>query len=150
MCMKKNLNIRKPPYSECIWSVPWSFIISFVNCLAKFLNICYFRLFCGFRNFRFSLFRRGPFSTSFTFPRHFSCMALQNFVIFVIFEFFSSFRNFRCFVEGLSRPHLHFLVTFRPWPCTISYILVIFPVSSRELIKSRAYLRKMAPFSHLI
>ena len=130
MCMKKNLNIRKPPYSECIWSDPWSFIISSTSfrfpcnfsliAQQNFLVFVSFAFFCGFRNFRFSLFRRGPFSTSFTFPRHFSCMALQNFVIFVIFEFFSSFRNFRCFVEGLSRPHLHFLVTFRPWPCTIS------------------------------
>ena len=56
--MKKSLNIRKPRYSECIWSVPWPFIIS---------------------------------STSFTFPRHFSSMALQNFVFYYLL--FSRFRR---------------------------------------------------------
>ena len=36
--MEKNLNIKKPGYSECIWSVPWPFIISRFHCkmLKKF------------------------------------------------------------------------------------------------------------------
>ena len=126
--MKKSLNIRKPRYSEYIWSVPWPFIISSTSftfprhfSLIAQQNFVVFVIFAFLWWFsQFSLFRRGPSLTSFTFPLHFSCMALQNFVIFVIVQFFSSCRNFRCFVEGLSRPHLHFLVTFRPWPYKIS------------------------------
>ena len=91
----------------------------------------------------FSLFRRRASSTSFTFPRHFSLIAQQNFVIFVIFAFFCSFRNFRCFVEGLPRPHLHFLVLFSLMAqqnfvifviFAFFVVFVIFAVSSRAFL----------------
>ena len=108
---------------------PWPHLHFFVSFRQKPCKISKLSLFS-----LFSLFRGGPSWTSFAFPRHFSSMALQNFEVFCYFVNFCSFHSYRCFVEGLSGPYLHFLVTFPQWSCKILRFL-LFPDFRSTLTK---------------
>ena len=93
----------------------------FVNGLPKFVNFVIFAIFLVFVIFVVS--SRAFYGLNFTS----SSLLVHGLAKYFYFYNFQSC-NFCCFVEGLPWGHLHFLITFRLWPCKILLLFVILAI----------------------